>query len=68
MANEFRITQDTWERMPKEQRDWIMYETVLGMKDDINILKAKRWVNSGCALIGGAVGGFIFSLMKSVLR
>lgn len=66
MGNGFKITQETWERMPKEQRDWIMYETVLAMRDDIDLLKSKRWINSGCAVIGGAIGGFLFSLLKSV--
>lgn len=64
MANGFKITQETWEHMPKEQRDWILYETVLSMRQDIEALKSKRWVYSGCAIIGGAIGGFLFSLLK----
>jgi hypothetical protein len=27
-------------------------------------LEKKRWFNSGCAVLGGAIGGFLFSLMK----
>lgn len=64
MANGFKITEETWKHTPTEQRDWIVFETILAMRDDIESLKAKRWVNSGCAVAGGAIGGFLFSLFK----
>lgn len=64
MANGFKITKETWEHTPPEQRDWIMFETVLAMRDDIEALKSKKWINSGCAVVGGAIGGFLFSLLK----
>ena len=66
MANGFKITKETWEHTAPEQRDWITFETILAMREDIESLKAKKWINSTFAVIGGAIGGFLFSLLKSV--
>ena len=68
MVNGFKITKETWEHTPPEQRDWIVFETILAMREDIESLKAKKWINSTFAVIGGAIGGFVFSLLKSVVK
>ena len=66
MGNGFEISKDTWDHMPPEQRDWIMFETMQRMNSRLAKLESKKWINSGCAVIGGAIGGFLFSLLKSV--
>lgn len=64
MANGFEITKETWEHMPKEQRDWILFETILSMKRaqgsmkaDIDKLKKRPLVDRACSFAGGVVGG-----------
>ena len=66
MSTGFKITQETWEHMPPEQRDWIVFETMLALREDVEALKTKRWINSSLAFIGGVVGGIIFCLAKSL--
>lgn len=68
MSNGFEITKETWQAMPAEQRDWILFETLQKMNARLGKLEDKNkkwtWINSGFAVCGGAVGGFMFSFLK----
>ncbi len=57
MANGFTITKETWEHMPKEQRDWVLFETMLTMKRDIDRLKKRPLADKFYSFMGGIVGG-----------
>jgi hypothetical protein len=57
MANGFAITKETWEHMPTEQRDWIVFETMQGMRNDIEKLKKRPVTDKLYSFAGGIVGG-----------
>ncbi len=50
----FIITKETWQATPKEQRDWIMFETVQNMVARMEVLE--RW-NKALSFTGGIIGG-----------
>jgi hypothetical protein len=64
MANGFIVTKEDWENMTPEQQGWMTFNAVQSMDARLCKLENKKWVNSGCAVIGGAIGGFLFSLFK----
>lgn len=64
MANGFIVTKEDWDHMTPEQRDWMVFNAVQSMNVRLNKLENKKWINSGCAVVGGAIGGFLFSLLK----
>jgi hypothetical protein len=64
MANGFVVTKEDWENMTPDQQSWMTFNAVQAMDDRISCLEKKRWINSGCAVMGGAIGGFLFSLLK----
>lgn len=66
MANGFKITEDSWEHMTADQRHWIVFDTMQTINARLAKLESKKWIHSTCAVIGGAIGGFLFSLLKSV--
>ena len=57
MANGFLvITEHTWKKMPPEERDWIIYETLKHTNDRMK--KLEKW-NKPFSFIGGILGGFL---------
>ncbi len=66
MANGFIVTKEDWENMTPEQQKWMTFNAVQSMDLRLSKLENKKWLNSGCAVIGGAIGGFLFSLLKSL--
>jgi hypothetical protein len=57
--NEFAINKATWERIPQEQRDWIMFETIQGINGRLRSLE--RW-NKALSFTGGIIGGIAAAL------
>lgn len=55
-----------WQNVSPEQRDRLIYNTLVSMDRRLKTIEGKKWFNSGCAVIGGAIGGFIFSLLKLI--
>jgi hypothetical protein len=55
--NGFVVTKETWENMPKEQRDWIMFETLQAMHGRLKCLEKRSLVDKVCAAGGGIIGG-----------
>ncbi|MFA5377514.1 MAG: hypothetical protein WC455_17315 [Dehalococcoidia bacterium] len=55
-GNGFVITKETWDHMPKEQRDWILFDTMQRLTSEVKCLK--RW-NKGMGFCGGIVGGIV---------
>jgi hypothetical protein len=53
-GNGFVISKETWERMPKDQRDWIIFDTVQRLTTEVKCLK--RW-NKCFSFSGGIFGG-----------
>lgn len=66
MANGFEINEDTFKNIPQEQRDWILFTTVIALRKDVEALKAKKWFNSGCAVVGGIIGGLLWNIGKLI--
>lgn len=66
MANGFEINEETFKNIPKDQRDWILFSTTIAIRKDVEILKAKKWYDSGCAFIGGIIGGLAFTVAKAL--
>ena len=54
MSNGFIISKDTWDHMPDEQKEWIMFETMQAVH--VQIKQLKRW-NKLSSFAGGIVGG-----------
>ena len=54
MSNGFIISKDTWDHMPENQRDWILFDTMQSLTMEVKILK--RW-NRVFSFAGGIVGG-----------
>ena len=60
MANGFLVvTKDTWEHMPKDQRDWMMFDTMQRMDARLKKVERQSLIHKGCAFAGGIVGGII---------
>jgi len=53
-GNGFIITKETWEHMSQEQRDWVLFDTMKNLTNDVKSLK--RW-NKCTSFLGGIVGG-----------
>jgi len=66
MANGFIVTKEDWDKMTPEMRSWMTFNAVQAMVKRVESLEGKKWINSGCAVAGGAIGGFLFSLLKSI--
>ena len=59
LVNGFIISKEAWSRMDKEERDWIIYETLLGMHERLKRLE--RW-NRFSSFCGGILGGILAAL------
>ena len=74
MTDGFIITKDTWDHMPTEQRDWILFETMQQMVQrcqvcDARITKLERPIaNRLWAMAGGVVGGFAAWFSERMIR
>ena len=55
-----------WQNVSPEQRDRLIYNTLVSMDRRLKSIEGKRWVNSGCAVFGGVVGGLLWSLGKAI--
>ena len=53
-GNGFVVTKETWERMPEEQKSWIMFETMQTVNSRLK--KLERW-NRAFSTGGGMIGG-----------
>jgi hypothetical protein len=68
MPSGFIVTKEDWEHMTPGQQSWMTFNAVQTMNARLTKLENRRWFNSGCAVVGGAIGGFVFSLLKSIGR
>lgn len=60
--NGFIISKETWDHMPDEQKQWIMFETMQAVCGRLKGLE--RW-NKCLSALGGVAGGIIaFFSMK----
>jgi len=57
--NGFVITKETWEHMPVEQRDWILFDTMQRLTSEVKRLR--KW-NKGMGVVGGIIGGIAATL------
>lgn len=64
MANGFIVTEKDWENMTPAQQSWMTFNAVQSMDKRVECLEDKKWINSGCAFIGGIIGGLAFSVAK----
>ena len=65
MANGTIIFDDKdWQNVSPEQRDRLIYNTLVSMDRRLKVIEGKKWVNSGCAVIGGVIGGILFNIAK----
>ncbi len=53
-GNGFVITKETWDHMPEDQRNWILFDTMQRLTSEVKILK--RW-NRVSSFAGGIIGG-----------
>lgn len=60
----FIITKDTWDATPKEQRDWILFETLCSLNDRMK--KLETW-NKSLSFVGGIIGGVAAMLIGKAL-
>lgn len=54
MGNGFVLSKDTWDHMPEEQRQWIMFETMQAV--NTRLRRLERW-NRFSSFCGGIIGG-----------
>ena len=55
-----------WQNISPEQRDRLIYNTLVSMDKRLKTIEGKKWFNSGCAFIGGIIGGLAFTVAKSL--
>lgn len=55
-----------WQEITPEQRDRLIYNTLVSMDKRLKVIEGRRWVNSGCAIVGGVIGGLMWSLGKAL--
>ena len=61
-GNGFIITKETWENLPAEQREWMLFDTVQDLHARIKAVEKRPVADKCFALLGGLVGGFIAAL------
>ena len=64
MANGFVVTEKDWENMTPAQQSWMTFNAVQAMDARVKKLESKKWINSGCAIIGGIIGGIVWNILK----
>jgi len=61
-GNGFIITKETWENLPAEQREWMLFDTVQDLHMRIKAVEKRPVADKCLAFIGGAFGGFVAAL------
>ena len=56
-GNGFVITKDTWENMPAEQREWLLFDTLQDMNRRLKDVECRPFRDKCWAFAGGIVGG-----------
>lgn len=60
MANgTIMLDEKDWKEVSPEQRDRMIYNTLVSIDGRLKKLENKKWINSSCALIGGAIGWMV---------
>jgi outer membrane lipoprotein SlyB len=59
MPNGFILSKETWDHMPEEQRQWIMFETMQVV--NARLKRLERW-NKVFSFSGGVLGGIAGAL------
>jgi surfactin synthase thioesterase subunit len=56
-GNGFIITKDTWENMPQEQREWLLFDTMQDMNTRLKAVEKRPLTDKCFSFLGGVVGG-----------
>lgn len=56
------ITKESWESMPDEEKDWLMFNTIQSMDMRITKLEKGGVINKTLTFAGGIIGGIAFWL------
>ncbi len=56
-GNGFVITKETWENMPAEQREWLLFDTLQDMNRRLKDVERRPFRDKCWAFAGGIVGG-----------
>ena len=61
------VTKESWEKMPDNEKNWLMFNTLQSMDKRIVKLEHGGLVSKALAFTGGAVGGVIFWIGTKVI-
>ena len=61
------VTKESWEKMPDDEKNWLMFNTIQSMDKRIVKLERGGLVNKTLAFTGGTIGGIIFWVGTKVL-
>ena len=61
------VTKESWEKMPDDEKNWLMFNTIQSMDKRIVKLERGGLVNKTLSFTGGVVGGIIFWVGTKVL-
>ena len=61
------VTKESWEKMPANEKNWLMFNTIQSMDKRIVKLEHGGLVNKTLAFTGGAIGGIIFWIGTKVI-
>jgi len=64
MANGVIVDETSWKAINPEERDRMIFNTLKAIEERLQVLENKKWINSGCAFLGGVVGGIVFNIVK----
>jgi hypothetical protein len=57
MVNGFIITKETWENMPQDQREWLLFDTLQDVNTRLKVVEKRPFTDKCFAFFGGIVGG-----------
>jgi len=61
-GNGFVITKETWEKLPQEQREWMLYDTVQDMNNRLKAVEKRPLTDKCLAFVGGLIGGALSAI------
>ena len=56
-GNGFVITKETWENMPAEQREWLLFDTMQDMNRRLKLVEERPFRDKCYSFFGGLIGG-----------
>jgi hypothetical protein len=56
-GNGFVITKETWENMPAEQREWLLFDTLQDMNRRLKLVEERPFRDKCYSFMGGLIGG-----------